>query len=291
MKTAVITDTASYLDPAIAEAAGIHIVSITVIFGQQTFLENETITYKEFYDKMRADKIMPSTAQVTMAQMQEQFDELAAAGFDEVVCINLSSGITSFFENLSRYAESVENIKVVPFDSKMASEGEAWLTLLAAKMARAGKNAAEIVPELEKLRDSNHVLFAVDNLSHLLHTGRITNSSALIGNLLKIKPILTFENGKIVALSKERTMKRAFNKIKEHINETLPDMNYPVRIGVINGNNPAEEAHWIEQLQGENLTAGGQPVVIEAGEIGPSIGVHTGEGVMGVVWSRDWEKM
>ena len=86
-------------------------------------------------------------------------------------------------------------------------------------------------------------------------------------------------------------MKRAFNKIKEHINETLPDMNYPVRIGVINGNNPAEEAHWIEQLQGENLTAGGQPVVIEAGEIGPSIGVHTGEGVMGVVWSRDWEKM
>lgn len=291
MKTAVITDTASYLDPAIAEAAGIHIVSITVIFGQQTFLENETITYKEFYDKMRADKIMPSTAQVTMAQMQEQFDELAAAGFDEVVCINLSSGITSFFENLSRYAESVENIKVVPFDSKMASEGEAWLTLLAAKMARAGKNAAEIVPELEKLRDSNHVLFAVDNLSHLLHTGRITNSSALIGNLLKKKPILTFENGKIVALSKERTMKRAFNKIKEHINETLPDMNYPVRIGVINGNNPAEEAHWIEQLQGENLTAGGQPVVIEAGEIGPSIGVHTGEGVMGVVWSRDWEKM
>lgn len=291
MKTAVITDTASYLDPAIAEAAGIHIVSITVIFGQQTFLENETITYKEFYDKMRADKIMPSTAQVTMAQMQEQFDELAAAGFDEVVCINLSSGITSFFENLSRYAESVENIKVVPFDSKMASEGEAWLTLLAAKMARAGKNAAEIVPELEKLRDSNHVLFAVDNLSHLLHTGRITNSSALIGNLLKIKPILTFENGKIVALSKERTMKRAFNKIKEHINETLPDMNYPVRIGVINGNNPAEEAHWIEQLQGENLTAGGQPVVIEAGKIGPSIGVHTGEGVMGVVWSRDWEKM
>jgi len=291
LKTAVITDTASYLDPAIAEAAGIHIVSITVIFGQQTFLENETITYKEFYDKMRADKIMPSTAQVTMAQMQEQFDELAAAGFDEVVCINLSSGITSFFENLSRYAESVENIKVVPFDSKMASEGEAWLTLLAAKMARAGKNAAEIVPELEKLRDSNHVLFAVDNLSHLLHTGRITNSSALIGNLLKIKPILTFENGKIVALSKERTMKRAFNKIKEHINETLPDMNYPVRIGVINGNNPAEEAHWIEQLQGENLTAGGQPVVIEAGEIGPSIGVHTGEGVMGVVWSRDWEKM
>ncbi len=124
----------------------------------------------------------------------------------------------------------------------MASEGEAWLTLLAAKMARAGKNADEIVPELEKLRDANHVRFAVDNLSHLLRTGRITNSSALIGNLLRIKPILTFEDGKIVALSKERTMKRALNKIKENIAESLPDMNYPVRIGIINGNNAEEEA-------------------------------------------------
>ncbi len=96
MKTAVITDTASYLDPAIAKAAGIHIVSITVIFEQQTYLENETITYKEFYDKMRADKNMPSTAQVTMAQMQAEFDQLAEEGYDEVICVNLSSGITTF---------------------------------------------------------------------------------------------------------------------------------------------------------------------------------------------------
>ena len=241
---------------------------------------------------MREEKAMPSTAQVTMMQMQEQFDELIKEGYDEVICIHLSSGITTFLQNLEAYAPTVKGIKVYPFDSRMASEGEAWLALLAAKMAKAGKNAAEILPVLEHLRETTHVYFVVDDLSHLLRTGRITNSSAFVGNLLRIKPILTFEDAKIVALTKERTAKRAFQKVKRDFEASLGDEDYPVRVGVIDGNNPDASATWMSDLTSENLkTDGGKDPQFEVAHIGPSIGVHTGEKVMGLVWAEDWQTL
>ncbi|GEK28904.1 DegV family protein [Furfurilactobacillus siliginis] len=292
MKTAVITDSASYLDPKVAEAAGIRVVPITVIFGTQTYLENVEITSETFYQRMREEKAMPSTAQVTMMQMQEQFDQLIEEGYDEVVCIHLSSGITTFLQNLTAYAPTVKGIKVYPFDSQMASEGEAWLALLAAKMAKTGKSAAEILPALEQLRDSTHVYFVVDDLSHLLRTGRITNSSAFVGNLLRIKPILTFEDGKIVALTKERTAKRAFQRVKQDFTESLITETQPVRVGVIDANNPEGSATWMSDLTCSDLqTAVGEPAQFEVAHIGPSIGVHTGEKVMGLVWARDWQTL
>ncbi|QLE65043.1 DegV family protein [Furfurilactobacillus rossiae] len=292
MKTAVITDSASYLDPEVAKAAGIRVVPITVIFGTQTYLENVDITSEQFYKRMREEKAMPSTAQVTMMQMQEQFDELIKEGYDEVICIHLSSGITTFLQNLEAYAPTVKGIKVYPFDSRMASEGEACLALLAAKMAKAGKNAAEILPVLEHLRETTHVYFVVDDLSHLLRTGRITNSSAFVGNLLRIKPILTFEDAKIVALTKERTAKRAFQKVKRDFEASLGDEDYPVRVGVIDGNNPDASATWMSDLTSENLkTDGGKDPQFEVAHIGPSIGVHTGEKVMGLVWAEDWQTL
>ncbi|GKT03635.1 DegV family protein [Furfurilactobacillus sp. WILCCON 0119] len=291
MKTAVITDSASYLDPEVAMAAGIHVVPITVIFGTQTYLENVDITSEQFYQRMREEKKMPSTAQVTMMQMQAVFDELIADGYDEVICIHLSSGITTFLQNLTAYAPTVTGIKVYPFDSQMASEGEAWLALLAAKMAKAGKNAADILPALEHLRATTHVYFVVDDLSHLLRTGRITNSSAFVGNLLRIKPILTFEDAKIVGLTKERTAKRAFQKVKQDFEQSLTTITAPVRVGIIDGNNPTASEEWLTDLSSSAETATGVTPAFETAHIGASIGVHTGEKVMGLVWAEDWQTL
>jgi DegV family protein with EDD domain len=132
MKTAIVTDSAAYLDPQVAQANQIIVVPITVIFGQQTYLENIEISTTEFYEKMRTTDKLPTTSQITMGQMQMVFDQLIEDGFDEVICIHLSSGITSFINNLQAYARQVEGITVYPFDSKVTSAGEAFLALEAA---------------------------------------------------------------------------------------------------------------------------------------------------------------
>ncbi|KZV03952.1 DegV family protein [Lactiplantibacillus plantarum] len=285
MKTAIVTDSASYLSAADVEKYNIHVVPITVIFGQQTYLENVEITSKEFYERMRTAPELPTTTQITLGQMQTTYDQLAEAGYDAVISIHLSSGITSFITNLESYLPNVTNIKVYPFDSLITAGGEAYMVLLAAKLVAEGYSPEQVIAQLEKIRETTGVYFVVDNLSHLVRTGRLSNASGLVGNLLRIKPVLTFQDGKIVAIQKERTMRRAYAAIKAKLAAEIAAVDYPLRITIENGNNPKLQAEWTADLK-----ASFPDLTIDEGEIGPVVGVHVGEGVMGLIWARDWEK-
>ncbi|MGO3463183.1 MAG: DegV family protein, partial [Lactiplantibacillus plantarum] len=263
----------------------IHVVPITVIFGHQTYLENVEITSKEFYERMRTAPELPTTTQITLGQMQTTYDQLAEAGYDAVISIHLSSGITSFITNLESYLPNVTNIKVYPFDSLITAGGEAYMVLLAAKLVAEGYSPEQVIAQLEKIRETTGVYFVVDNLSHLVRTGRLSNASGLVGNLLRIKPVLTFQDGKIVAIQKERTMRRAYAAIKAKLAAEIAAVDYPLRITIENGNNPKLQAEWTADLK-----ASFPDLTIDEGEIGPVVGVHVGEGVMGLIWARDWEK-
>lgn len=285
MKTAIVTDSASYLSAADVEKYHIHVVPITVIFGQQTYLENVEITSKEFYERMRTAPELPTTTQITLGQMQTTYDQLAEAGYDAVISIHLSSGITSFITNLESYLPNVTNIKVYPFDSLITAGGEAYMVLLAAKLVAEGYSPEQVIAQLEKIRETTGVYFVVDNLSHLVRTGRLSNASGLVGNLLRIKPVLTFQDGKIVAIQKERTMRRAYAAIKAKLAAEIAAVDYPLRVTIENSNNPKLQAEWTADLK-----ASFPDLTIDEGEIGPVVGVHVGEGVMGLIWARDWEK-
>ncbi|WP_432224933.1 DegV family protein [Lactiplantibacillus argentoratensis] len=285
MKTVIVTDSASYLSAADVEKYHIHVVPITVIFGQQTYLENVEITSKEFYERMRTAPELPTTTQITLGQMQTTYDQLAEAGYDAVISIHLSSGITSFITNLESYLPNVTNIKVYPFDSLITAGGEAYMVLLAAKLVAEGYSPEQVIAQLEKIRETTGVYFVVDNLSHLVRTGRLSNASGLVGNLLRIKPVLTFQDGKIVAIQKERTMRRAYAAIKAKLAAEIAAVDYPLRVTIENGNNPKLQAEWTADLK-----ASFPDLTIDEGEIGPVVGVHVGEGVMGLIWARDWEK-
>lgn len=285
MKTAIVTDSASYLAAADIKKYNLHVVPITVIFGKQTYLENVEITSKEFYERMRTAPELPTTTQITLGQMQTMYDQLAAEGYDAVISIHLSSGITSFITNLESYLPNVTNIKVYPFDSKITAAGEAYMVLLAAKLVAAGYTPEQVIDQLVHIRDTTQVYFVVDNLSHLVRTGRLSNASGLVGNLLRIKPVLTFEDGKIVAIEKERTMRRAYAAIKAKLAAAIEAADYPLRVTIENGNNPKLQAEWTADLK-----ASFPDLTIDEGEIGPVVGVHVGEGVMGLIWAKDWEK-
>ncbi|MFC6163889.1 DegV family protein [Lactiplantibacillus dongliensis] len=285
MRTAIVTDSASYLSAEAIKKYDIHVVPITVIFGQQTYLENVEMTSKEFYERMRTAPELPTTTQITLGQMQQMYDQLAAEGYDAVISIHLSSGITSFITNLESYLPNITNIKVYPFDSLITAGGEAYMALLAAKLIAAGQTPEQVITQLEALRDTTEVYFVVDNLSHLVRTGRLSNASGLVGNLLRIKPVLTFEDGKIVAIQKERTMRRAYQAIKAKLAAAIEAADYPLRVTIENGNNPKMQAEWTADLE-----ASFPGLKIIEGEIGPVVGVHVGEGVMGLIWARDWEQ-
>lgn len=284
MKTAIVTDSAAYLDKRIAKDNQIIVVPIPVIFGDEVYLEGQDISNEAFYHKLKNEATLPTTAQISLGQMQAVFDQLVAQGFDEVICIHLSAGISGFVDNLTAYAKEVTAIKVHAFDSQTTSAAEGYIALKAAKMVKEGHHADTIIPALEAYRKTIGVYFVVDSLSHLLRTGRVSNRTAFVGNLLKIKPILGFEAGKIVALSKERTKKKALNKVLADFKQATKNLDYPIRACVIDGNSPQESQEWVAQLQAQN-----PDLTIDTSHIGPVVGAHTGEKVMGIFWAADYQ--
>lgn len=286
MKIAVVTDSASYLTPKQITDHNIHVVPITVIFGQQTYLDNVEITTSEFYQRLKTDPQMPTTTQVTLGQMQTMYDQLAAEDYDAVISIHLSSGITTFYSNLVNYLPNVKNIKVYPFDSRIASAGEADLVMLAAKLVEAGRSPEEIMRALTHLRDTIDAYFVVDDLSHLVRTGRLSNASSIVGGLLRIKPILTFnDQAQIVAIEKERTMRRAYQRIKQKLQAAYDQADYPLRLTIIDANNQQLQEDWSADLEKRF-----PQIKIAHSEIGPVIGVHVGAGTMTLLWDYDWEQ-
>ncbi|WP_143463983.1 DegV family protein [Levilactobacillus enshiensis] len=284
MPTAIVTDTASYLTPAQVAQYHIVVLPITVILGDHQYPESE-LSLQTFYDYLNTDNELPTTAQVSLGQIEEAYDRLAAQGFDEIISIHLSSGITSFMSNLKMFCQTYTKAHIYPVDSLVASAGEANLCLLAGQMVANGDKAADIVPELENLRSTMQVYFAVDNLSHLARTGRLSNRSAIIGNLLNIKPLLTFNDaGQIIAIGKERTMKKAFHYMTDRLEESLKATDYPLHATVINANNADLADEWTAEL-----TEQYPEVRISQSQLGPAISVHTGEKTMGLLWQRDWQ--
>lgn len=285
MKTAVVTDTASYLTPEQIKKYNITVLPITVILGDKQYKETEELTDQKFYDYLRNEPELPTTAQVSMGQIQQAYDRLVDEGYDTIISIHLSLGITSFMDNLRMFVKDYDKAKVYPFDSMAASAAEADLVMLAGTLAQKGIDPEKIISELKDLRDSTHILFAVNDLKHLSRTGRLSNHSAIIGSLLDVKPLLTFKDGKIFAIAKERTMHRAFKMISTEIQkyvEQHPD--WKLHITIVNSNNREMLTKWTEDFEQTFPMAR-----ISQSHLGPAISVHTGEKTMGVVWDKDFE--
>lgn len=283
MKTAVVTDTASYLTPEQIKKYNITVLPITVILGDKQYKETEELTDDKFYDYLANEPELPTTAQVSMGQIQEAYDRLVAEGYDTIISIHLSLGITSFMDNLRMFVKEYDKAKVYPFDSMAASAAEADLVMLAGSLSQKDVDPETIVKKLEELRDSTDIYFAVNDLKHLSRTGRLSNHSAIIGSLLDVKPLLTFKDGKIFAIGKERTMRRAYRMIQQEIQkyaDAHPD--WKLHITVVDSNNRELEDKWIADFQSNFPQAR-----VSKSHLGPAISVHTGEKTMGVVWDKD----
>ena len=161
------------------------------------------------------------------------------------------------------------------------------LAVAAAQDAAKGMDVDSIVAHLDELRSTVDEYFLVDDLQNLVKGGRLSNASAFIGTMLKIKPILTFDDdtNKIVAFDKVRSMKRAKKRVESLFIEQLEKTDYPVHLFVIHANNEKAANEWRDSLQEQfpNLR-------ISVTYFGPVIGCHLGEKAMALGWMRDIEE-
>ncbi|MBS4200408.1 DegV family protein [Bacillus sp. FJAT-49732] len=278
MKTAVVTDSTSYIPKHIRENLNIHMIPLSVVINGETYREEIDISTGDFYEEVRNGQKLPTTTQPPIGEFEELYKELSK-DYDAIISIHLSSGISGTFQGAVAAGDMIEGAKVYPFDSEISCMAQGFYVLEAAMMARDGKEPDEILARLDGLKASMKAYFMVDDLSHLQRGGRLSSAQALIGSLLNIKPILHFVDKVIVPFEKIRTRKKAMNRIEELLGEDARK-GEPLQATIIHANRVEDAASWKQEL-----SALYPNVEFTISHFGPVIGTHLGEGAMGLCWT------
>lgn len=255
---------------------------------EEMYGDGKEISIEEFYNEMRAGKKAGSMAS-NPAVILEKFGEVAAAGKD-ILFISFSSALSGGYNNICVGANEVmeENpgmtIKVI--DTLSASLCEGMLLEKAAQLRAEGKSLEETTAVVEALVPHLAVQFTVENLDYLFRGGRLTKTSAVLGNMMNLKPVLYItDEGKLVALSKVRGRKKSIATMVDNMAERLGSYkDNQVFIGILHGD-CEEEALYLKKEVQERFGYADDMFVIRP--IGPSIGAHSGPGTLGVAFLAD----
>ncbi|AHC43830.1 MULTISPECIES: DegV family protein [Bacillus] len=278
MKIAVVTDSTAYIPKEMREEHHIHMIPLQVVFGEKTFREETELDWRSFYKEVKNHDELPTTSQPSFGELIALYEELGKT-YDAVISIHLSSGISGTYNSAASANTMVDHIKVYPFDSEISCLAQGFYALKAAQLIKDGVDSPEeIIKELEEMKKTVRAYFMVDDLSHLQRGGRLSSAQAFIGGLLKVKPILHFDNKIIVPFEKIRTRKKAISRIFELFGEDA-SKGIPMRAAVIHANREEEAADIIQELSGKY-----PHVEFYNSYFGAVIGTHLGEGAIGIGW-------
>ncbi|MBC2725111.1 DegV family protein [Desulfosporosinus sp.] len=278
MAVQILTDSTSYLQEAIRKELNIRMVSLNLSFGNDSMREMD-IDNKTFYTMM-AEKGIPTSSQPSVGEMYQEMKRAVEMG-DSLCCIFLSSDMSGTLSTAQTVRDMIlekyENAKIEIIDSRSNCMQLGFAVVLAARAAKAGKTLEQVKEAALETIKRSRFLFIPENLEYLKKGGRIGGASALIGNLFKIIPILTVEDGKTNVLMKVRTKK---NAILAMVDKMLQDIKiYGVGEIVVLHINCQNEANDLAKLITETIN-----IPIDIMDIGPVIGLHVGPGAIAIAY-------
>lgn len=277
MKIAVMTDSTSYIPAKIREELNIHMVPLSVVFGEESFREEIDITSEEFYKKLKENKALPTTSQPSIGYVTNKLEQLAE-DYDAVISVHLSSGISGTYQTLVSAGEMVEGIDLYAYDSEASCLVQAFYVYEIVEMIKQNKTPEEIIARLDEMKKTMHAYFMVDDLTNLMRGGRLSNAQAIVGSLLQVKPILHFVDKLIVPFEKIRTRKKAINRIMSLLEEKAAT-GKDLKVSFVHANNESAALE-LEAVFKEKYPN----IETSITYFGPVIGTHLGEGAVGLAW-------
>lgn len=287
MAIKIVTDSSCDLGINFIEENNIELIQLLLNLDGEIIKDDlgKSLGYREFYEKLRAGS-MPSTSQINIYTFEEKFKELLDKGY-EILYIGLSSALSGTFNsaNMARnnILEENPNAKIAIVDSISVSMGLGMLIKKACKMIEEGKMLEDIVQWIEE--NKNKVIHAilVDDLKHLKRGGRLSASSAAVGSILNIKPLLKLNNSGAVEVSekikgKKKGLKHLASIVKENAINIENEILYIMHGDVL------EEAQYLKGIILQELNF--KDVKVEY--IGTVIGTHGGPGTIATVfWGNE----
>ena len=218
MKTAIVTDSNSGITQALSADLGVYTIPMPFLINGEQFHEDINLTQEQFYEKLKDDKAQISTSQPSAYDVGELWKKLLGE-YDDIVCIPMSSGLSETCHTLTHLAETEFAGKVYVVDNRRISITQKSSVLDAIELSKQGKSAKEIAEILTETAMQASIYIMVDTLKYLKKGGRLTPAVAMIGTLLKIKPVLQIQGAKLDQFAKPRN----FNKAKEIMINAVKD--------------------------------------------------------------------
>ncbi|CQR47006.1 Fatty acid-binding protein [Paraliobacillus sp. PM-2] len=283
MAVQIIADSACDLSQEDFTTYQIESVPLTVQLKQQNYEDGKTISAKTVYDEMRVGE-SPKTSQVTPQAFQILFEKYAK---ENTPCLYLafSSELSGTYQSAKIAEEEVKanypNWEMTIIDTKCASLGYGLVVIRAAELAKQGVLLNEI--EQVSRYHATHMehIFTVDDLEYLYRGGRVSKSAAFVGTLLKIKPLLHVQDGKLIPLEKIRGSKKVLKRMIEIMEERGEDLTNQ-RIGISHGDAYDTAAQLAEMIR-ERFDVKD----IKINMVGSSIGAHSGPGTIALFFLND----
>ena len=269
----IVTDTTSGLPLEVARELGIPMLPQIIIFGETSYRDDTELDTATFLEKLRASPVLPKTSAPPPALYGPIFEELTANG-DTVLCLHPSSEVSGTVQSAEVAARDFPSADIRIIDTRTIAAPLAAMVLLADGWAKEGLDADTIEARLNDLMARQQLYFVVDTLEYLRRGGRIGAAKALVGSLLKVKPILTLQDGQVAPFQQQRTARRALNRLKELVLERCP---------------PSDDAHLSVMHADAEETARALAAEFQEGlglsdvplcELPPAIVVHGGPGIL-----------
>lgn len=255
MKIAIATDTNSGITAMEGEKLGVYVLAMPVNLEETIHYEGIDITSEQLYDAMREHRDV-FTSQPSPGQLMELWDGILAKGYDEIVYIPMSSGLSGSCQSAALFAQDYDG-KVQVVDNHRISVTQRESVVSALRLAEQGHDAGQIKDFLEKHAYDASIYITVDSMEYLKKGGRVTPAAATLATVLNLKPVLTIQGDKLDAFAKVRGMKLAESKMIEAIHhdrearfKDIPESRLLIETaGTLESEELAE--HWRQQVQAE----------------------------------------
>ncbi|MYL51215.1 DegV family EDD domain-containing protein [Halobacillus litoralis] len=286
MHVQVLCDSASDLNQEKVQQLSLHSLPLKVIIKEEEYEDGIDITPKEVYDRMRNGEA-PKTAQVSPQAFRETFTSLAEKE-QPFIYFAFSSELSGTYQTAKMIEQEVKeeykNAQFEVIDTKAASLGYGLIVLRAAELAQEGASYDEVLELGQYHATHMEHIFTVDDLEYLQRGGRVSRTAAFVGGLLKIKPLLHMEEGKLIPLEKIRGSKKVLKRMIEVMDERGADLQNQ-RMAISHGDD-LERAEQLAEMIRE--TYGTKEIHIDY--VGATIGAHAGPGTIALFFLNDTYK-
>ena len=278
-KVALVTDSTSYIPKEIREKYPIMVVPQVVIWEGVSYEDDVTITTDQFYSRLRTAKVMPTTSQVSVVNMQKAFSTLLEQGY-EVLGMFVSSKLSGTFQSalLARDQLISGKDKVELIDTETVAMALGFQVLTVARAAQDGASMEDCKVLADKVDKLTGVYLTVETLEFLHRQGRIGGAQRFLGTALNLKPILAVEGGRIEPVERVRTRSKALDRVVEIVAEKCAGKS-PVHIATLHADSPNDAKILLEKI-----TPMLNPVESVFAAVSPAVGANAGPGTVGLAY-------